>query len=78
MIAAFLPRNLTKISMLKLGTYILKVLKLAKNSISIINDIEQFQVLTHYAAMCPDVPYFGILLCLTADNFTCQGESAGV
>jgi hypothetical protein len=27
--------------------------------------------------MHPDAPYFIILLCLTADNFTHQGESAG-
>jgi hypothetical protein len=27
-------------------------------------------------AMRPDVPYFIILLCLTPDNFTHQGESA--
>jgi hypothetical protein len=26
--------------------------------------------------MCPDVPYFIILLCLTPDDFTHQGESA--
>jgi hypothetical protein len=26
--------------------------------------------------MRPDVPYFIILLCLTPDDFTCQGESA--
>jgi hypothetical protein len=26
--------------------------------------------------MCPDTPYFIILLCLMTDNFTCQGESA--
>jgi hypothetical protein len=26
--------------------------------------------------MCPDVPYFIILLCLMPDDFTCQGESA--
>jgi hypothetical protein len=28
-------------------------------------------------AMHPDVTYFIILLCLTPDNFTHQGESAG-
>jgi hypothetical protein len=27
-------------------------------------------------AMSPDVPYFIILLCLTLDDFTWQGESA--
>jgi hypothetical protein len=27
-------------------------------------------------AMRPDAPYFIILLCLTPDNFTHQGESA--
>jgi hypothetical protein len=26
--------------------------------------------------MCPDAPYFIILLCLTSDDFTRQGESA--
>ena len=26
--------------------------------------------------MCPDAPYFSILLCLMPDDFTCQGESA--
>jgi hypothetical protein len=26
--------------------------------------------------MCPDAPYFIILLCLMPDNFTRQGESA--
>jgi hypothetical protein len=26
--------------------------------------------------MCPDVPYFIILLCLTPDDFTRHGESA--
>ena len=26
--------------------------------------------------MRPDAPYFIILLCLTPDDFTCQGESA--
>jgi hypothetical protein len=28
--------------------------------------------------MCPDAPYFIILLCLTLDDFTRQGESTGV
>ena len=26
--------------------------------------------------MCPDAPYFIILLCLTADDFTREGKSA--
>jgi hypothetical protein len=33
--------------------------------------------LTHWVAMHPDAPYFSILLCLTPDDFTRQGESAG-
>ena len=32
--------------------------------------------LTHQMAMYPDAPYFGILLCLTPDDFTRQVESA--
>jgi hypothetical protein len=28
-------------------------------------------------ALRPDAPYFIILLCLTPDNFTRQGENAG-
>ena len=32
--------------------------------------------LTFFVAMCPDAPYFIILLCLRPDNFTCQGESS--
>jgi hypothetical protein len=33
--------------------------------------------LTHLVALRHDVPYFIILLCLTPDDFTCQGESTG-
>ena len=33
--------------------------------------------LTHQVALRPDVPYFTILLCLTPDDFTKQGESTG-
>ena len=33
--------------------------------------------LTHSVALHPDAPYFIILLCLTPDDFTLQGESAG-
>jgi hypothetical protein len=33
--------------------------------------------LTHWAAWRPDAPYFIILLCLTSDDFTHQGESTG-
>jgi hypothetical protein len=32
---------------------------------------------THWVALRPDAPYFIILLCLTADDFTHQVESAG-
>jgi hypothetical protein len=32
-------------------------------------------LLTLYVAMCPDAPYFIILLYLTPDDFTHQGES---
>jgi hypothetical protein len=28
--------------------------------------------------MRPDAPYFIILLCLTPDDFTCQGKSAAL
>jgi hypothetical protein len=28
--------------------------------------------------MHPFAPYFVILLCLTPDNFTCQGENAAI
>jgi hypothetical protein len=33
------------------------------------------QSLTHWVALHPDVLYFIILLCLTPDNVTRQGES---
>jgi hypothetical protein len=35
-----------------------------------------YPILTLQVAMHPDVPYFIILLCLTPDDFTRQGESA--
>jgi hypothetical protein len=30
----------------------------------------------YLVAMCPDAPYFIILLCLMPHDFTCEGESA--
>jgi hypothetical protein len=32
--------------------------------------------ITLLVALCPNAPYFIILLCLMPDDFTCQGESA--
>ena len=38
----------------------------------------QLPLLIKWQLMQPDVPYFIILLCLTTDDFTRQGESAAV
>jgi hypothetical protein len=40
------------------------------------NTVSDLKLLKKIAAMCPDVPYFIILLCLTPDNFTHQGEQS--
>jgi hypothetical protein len=33
--------------------------------------------ISHWVALCPNAPYFIILLCLMPDDFTHQGERAG-
>jgi hypothetical protein len=38
---------------------------------------QHFFSLAHLKDVLPIAPYFIILLCLTPDNFTRQGESAG-
>ena len=54
--------------------YILNVFLIAEKCI-LLNNSASF--LTHWVAMHPDAPYFSILLCLTPDDFTRQGDSAG-
>ena len=37
--------------------------------------ISQRILLTHYVEMCPDAPYFIILLCLTPDDLLIKGRT---